>query len=843
MDQGLALEWTWGLNTEVIGGVLSVDEKAVFYSAGHTGVIYRLVDEDEPRQQELLQGHCHPITCSVAIMSDWIATADGDSLIVIWQARTGTPERTIYDAPRGVTSMDSKGDCLVAISNDQISLWKQWRSQSSVRIQVDGMKAVRFHPLAQEIVSNGDRRTLFWSWSDDDDLKCHSPPRLSRKGFRRQFGKLTVSTFLPGTTQAVSATDDGALVVWDGEDGERTAVKVIGLCQGSINQIKTVNNYLVIAGDDGAVRVYDFLFRLEAWYEDVKAGQITSLSFVKEDDPTSSSSSLPNMIIGTRDACIVHLESNVFDCAKAEDRRGTVLVQGTAGATHGLAVHPTEPLILLIASRSVYLWDYEVKVLRMARHFDASNRPRRAAFSTQSSPASFLVIGCTGGSLKIVHPTTLQDVQHIKTAKHDDILQVKVSPDADYIAAADSENIYVWKRESVTSWTFVQSIESQSSALELLNTTLLSVGKDRNLLECDLKTNQGNVTRSRIEESAFPTACIRHPMLKGEFEERIITANSDFKFRQWNAENKIHRRTTAGPAFEGGGHVNGLVAVTSNLLAYSTSNRVLGLVKLPLDGNPKKVMGVVGHPGEICAIEASSCGRYVFTAGGMDPTVNAWRVRREALPDDVETLSREENKNDIESYLPLLSNEHGENVHKDLVDYFCYLQLRRQGEDSTDRRESTDTIQIADIPALMRAVGFYPSEQDIHNIIAEVRYSQFTMTGEIVEHVDFNEFVKLYVNHRPAHNVNLALIRDALATVHAAASKEEGTLTGCDDDEGCSLSVSWDNLQTLLKTRGDKMTQHELDLCLSALRGDEKKMPKTLTDLEFVDEVLGFTLA
>lgn len=41
------------------------------------------------------------------------------------------------------------------------------------------------------------------------------------------------------------------------------------------------------------------------------------------------------------------------------------------------------------------------------------------------------------------------------------------------------------------------------------------------------------------------------------------------------------------------------------------------------------------------------------------------------------------------------------------------------------------------------------------------------------------------------------------------------------------------------------MTQQELDLCLSALRGEEKgeSLPKTLTDLEFVDQVLGFTLA
>lgn len=80
------------------------------YAAAHTLVIY----DCQERQQALLQGHCNAITC-LATTDDRtvIASADQgpDSLIVLWDAGTGNPIRTL---PRphaaGVQAMDLTAD-------------------------------------------------------------------------------------------------------------------------------------------------------------------------------------------------------------------------------------------------------------------------------------------------------------------------------------------------------------------------------------------------------------------------------------------------------------------------------------------------------------------------------------------------------------------------------------------------------------------------------------------------------------------------------------------------------------------------------------------------------------
>jgi hypothetical protein len=52
----------------------------------------------------------------------------------------------------------------------------------------------------------------------------------------------------------------------------------------------------------------------------------------------------------------------------------------------------------------------------------------------------------------------------------------------------------------------------------------------------------------------------------------------------------------------------------------------VGLIKLPLEGNPNSTMGLIAHPGEITDIAASSDGKFLMTAGGNDFSVNIWEI-------------------------------------------------------------------------------------------------------------------------------------------------------------------------------------------------------------------------
>jgi len=88
------------------------------------------------------------------------------------------------------------------------------------------------------------------------------------------------------------------------------------------------------------------------------------------------------------------------------------------------------------------------------------------------------------------------------------------------------------------------------------------------------------------------------------------------------------RRTCLGPTY--GGEINKLKLVDQlngeKFLCYSTEEKVIGLIKLPLNGNPHKTMGLIAHPQEVTDICVTADGKYVFTCGGEDLAVNMWSV-------------------------------------------------------------------------------------------------------------------------------------------------------------------------------------------------------------------------
>lgn len=48
---------------------------------------------------------------------------------------------------------------------------------------------------------------------------------------------------------------------------------------------------------------------------------------------------------------------------------------------------------------------------------------------------------------------------------------------------------------------------------------------------------------------------------------------------------------------------------------------------------------------------------------------------------------------------------------QELVDYFFYALLRTQGEDTTEERSTASVVPVAEVPNIMRALGYYPTEQ------------------------------------------------------------------------------------------------------------------------------------
>ena len=83
---------------------------------------------------------------------------------------------------------------------------------------------------------------------------------------------------------------------------ERRASKVVKLHSGPIHYMVTVGQYLVSGGADGHVRFFDFNFRVVAWFEDLDAGPISSISFAYQPSALKATGvdlACPDFILGT----------------------------------------------------------------------------------------------------------------------------------------------------------------------------------------------------------------------------------------------------------------------------------------------------------------------------------------------------------------------------------------------------------------------------------------------------------------------------------------------------------------------------------------------------------------
>ncbi|KAI8838713.1 WD40-repeat-containing domain protein [Chytriomyces cf. hyalinus JEL632] len=412
------------------------------------------------------------------------------------------------------------------------------------------------------------------------------------------------------------------------------------------------------------------------------------------------------------------------------------------------------------------------------------------------------------------------------------------------------------------------------------------------------------VSLKRIEQTARPLAATWHPALRLNPQSQspmslavaetndsvsekldatsvnnftptdtyVLTCNSDFKIRLHNANTQLCRKTALGPTF--GGNLRALcvvpdasveasdaaaapidteepihgsntlsaqpVAQTFNYVAYSTFEKVVGLTKLPFDGNPHKFMGLIAHPCRVSNIVPTCDGLYLLTSGMHDAAVHMWSINPAALEAQIALGGK-----DLEPFLDMLDETGaGESspFYKEMEDYFYYAQLRSQGEDAATTRLIQDTVNISEIPAIMQAMGFYPSENDIENMINEVKYSAVA-EGDIVEDITFPDLIKLYINHRPVFDYSEADLLDALR--YAVKNQP-----GLSPEEKASLPeltpdsiIGKEGLYSLLQQYGETMTREDLLVSFRALLLNDAvynaTLPEKFSGRQFVEEIMG----
>jgi Ca2+-binding EF-hand superfamily protein len=278
--------------------------------------------------------------------------------------------------------------------------------------------------------------------------------------------------------------------------------------------------------------------------------------------------------------------------------------------------------------------------------------------------------------------------------------------------------------------------------------------------------------------------------------------------------------------------------VEPRFMAFMIDDKV-GLTMLPVTGNPFQALALIAHPQGVSNIACTPDGKYLFTAGGNDCSVALWKINP--------TVLVAQHRLGGEGLLPFFSlidgGRDGELFHE-MEDYFYYAQLKCQGINVQETREVSETIPLSEIPSVMRALGYYPTEQEVEEMTNEVKFEHYVETGEYVTGIDLSSFLRLYVNHRPPFGLQPGLLKWAFDVLG--------------NDEG---AIERGDLLRMLQTRGEKLTEEEIAEHLSTLLGYnteggsceessladeevageiiEKRLPTVITANIFADSLLG----
>uniref|UniRef100_A0A3Q3XA48 Cilia- and flagella-associated protein 251 n=1 Tax=Mola mola TaxID=94237 RepID=A0A3Q3XA48_MOLML len=824
----LSLEWVFGMNPALPAFSLQDhNQLVILYTGAHVGIIYNHTSNS----QHILQGHCHPITC-MCVSEDrrWIATVDQgpQSTVMIWDSYSGyIPVHTMFNShpERGIAAVAFSRDTkhlatLGAEEAQRVCIW-DWTNQTEKPLWVIELNPkhgfqgyIMFNPNDKtELVSSSESHVLFYSRS------CEA----ASNGTDAQTGSmadrsLSPSVFHCRNSQILTGTTAGNLVVWDvssylveTENFQTDTFKIVPLQKVAITCLTVTDSCIIIGDIQGHITFYDEGLKFLTSYVKFNLDPIISISCSK-DGPLCDVFLCRNLVVST-------ISSTVH--VKTHEGTAQILLNKDCKPLHAVTCHPKQTAVAMANDSGVLkVWDYDKKVIICSRVFETETTIQCITFDPQGL---YLAVGFGSGAVHILKSSTLQsDPEECFQYSKGGILHITFSSDSKYLAAADAGNAVTVFRlltneGSFHRWTFDGRYQSHYKPItDLLfgvhpdstHPRLLSLGMDRRLVEYDLENSPVNelliLNSERVEQSAVPKCMTWYPPIAAE--QFLLIASDQYKMKLFNSTTKTCRSTLLGPTY-GSPVKKALVLPTSKdsetnsyYLAYITEDKV-GLQILPLDGNPYKSNAVICHPTGTSAFACSYDGRFVFTAGSSDCTVQSWVINLNAL-EAAATLGGK----DLAPFYTLLEGGRDGPFYKEMEDFFFYCQVRHQGIDSMEKRQMSTKILLSEVPCLMRALAYFPSEQEIEDLHNEVKFSKYAETGKYVTSIDLEEFIKLYVNHRPAFGISSDDLADA---VH---------VLGVCDSTGQRVLQRHELLQ-LLQDRGERMTEEEVAECFMTLLG------------------------
>ncbi|KAL1491912.1 hypothetical protein ABEB36_012433 [Hypothenemus hampei] len=611
------------------------------------------------------------------------------------------------------------------------------------------------------------------------------------------------------------------------EDGELTNnnmyINSIKVSPASIECLATTDRILVVGDSRGYILFFDQQIKILYWLRNVSIGAITSISFslspkiyeiknskiVKTakaldendylpgceeyEDREEQISKLVNVPFDAslnndpfiiRDFFVSAADSNIYSVDFINNLRIPLFQVADANIT-SIDTHDEMPrLVVGYENGRLSLINFEKKV-QIAEYLlpntEETLEGGDAISCIKFSHNSYhLVCGRCNGEVWILEPVILNPKMPVPfRSTRAKVEKIDFSHNSLQFAYFDKNQTVILFNYNAEEncWQFSGKIRSHHDTITDIrffctndrNTPVLfTLGADRYLVEYnniemrgDKEKTFGFISKERIEQRAIP---LNFTYYERTFGKRavgyILISNNQHKIKTINLQSKAPRSIVLGPSFGcfKNSNIRKMMVLPDNSrYMVFISEKNIGVYLLPLDGNPYKYTGYLAHPKQIVDFALSYDSRYAFTYGKDETCILQWEIQSVDLLSFIGGTQ-------LEPYYCLLEGGKNGWLFHEIQDLFFYMQILPQENIDLPRRVS-DSISLTELPDLVRTCGYYLSQFELEIMMIDIRYRDFDEHGLIRKEISFVDFVKLFINHRPAYGYTLEQINERFSIV------------------------------------------------------------------------------
>ena len=584
-------------------------------------------------------------------------------------------------------------------------------------------------------------------------------------------------------------------------------------------------------------------------------------------------------IVSDSSGKIFSVDSKIFGSIDPEKKKANILMKGVQSPILDLSFDSVNKTIAFVcANGNVYesqMWGLNQQCIReLKEEKETREFPNTLAYSPNGE---FLVLGTNQGNIYIKERAAKEfkpaSIPLSQKKKGVVCHRIAFAFDSKHFAVSDDHKCvslfkydHKYMNEGALEWVFAGKMRAHTLAITDLCFSkstplkLYTIGKDRTLVQYDIESSKDALMvdiRQKIDTEFTPLALATY---YDEMGEQILISNTEYKIKQFiaNGEEFVCLKTVLGAVL--GGPLTGMRILelnekefeetsernsfkkqrtksrydkndenysanqhkknnVSRYIVYMTSEKLIGFIKLPLNGNPNNTLAIIGHADKIGNLILSKDNKMLLTCGATDLSMNFWTI-------DAEGISKTSFfNNDIdhpETYRQMIERTNDGQLMRELKDFFYYSQIKTRNQHNTKAHKLDGRIPLDEVHHLMIALGSYPSAVEIDNMRTEIQNAQDNNGKDLLS---LEGFIKLFVNHRPAYGLTKEYIEEIVRKTFGGST------------------IRKSDLFDLLTNYGEKFTEKEIEEYFVNLLGDTDvsvRVPEEF-DINFlIEEVLGF---